>query len=303
MRWALLWSGLAVGCGGKEADDDSTAPTTTPPATLDRAEVITVTTPLIGDSSCFDPGGTWGAQTVDPTCQDLVDVTGDVEDFQSGDGVANAQIELFYADRLGETPDAVIVADVFGVVNGPAAYTCSAFTARITVPGDPPTTKTTVQQHWTENADTPMDTFFNSVSVSTALLMPAVLQLEPDPTRGVVAGTAYTCAGEGNLLENAQVIVRSVDGYYPAGQEIRYFFEEFPTNNQPATSADGLWIAINVPAGPHVVELWGVVGSGEPQLIAETPVDVVADGITVADIYLGDDDGVKFDAACLSACP
>ena len=67
-------------------------------------------------------------------------------------------------------------------------------------------------------------------------------------------------------------------------------------------SADGLWIAINIPPGPHFIELWGVVGSGEPQLIATTPVDIVADGITIADLYTGDDDGVKVDPVCTAPC-
>jgi hypothetical protein len=148
-----------------------------------------------------------------------------------------------------------------------------------------------------------VDTFFNSVSIATYALMPAILQLEPDPAKGILAGTAYDCGGEGSLLENAQVIIRSEDGSYPLGQEVRYFREEFPNKDQPATSADGLWMAINVPAGPHVIELWAVVESGEPQLVATTPVDVVGDGITVTDLYTGDDDGVVFDEACLSACP
>jgi hypothetical protein len=60
-------------------------------------------------------------------------------------------------------------------------------------------------------------------------------------------------------------------------------------------------MALNVPPGRVTLEMWGLV-DGEPQLLGQTGADVLPDGITITDLYLGDDDGVKLDAACLSPC-
>jgi len=266
-------------------------------------ELLILSAPMVGDTTCFDPSGDWGAQAADPSCQVLVDVTGDIEDFQSGDGVPLATIELFWSDRLGDTPDSVLTSDVDGNVSGGQARTCSPFTARIYTDAQHEDTKLTLQQHWTEGPGDPMDTFFNSVATGTYLLIPAILGIRPDPTRGIVAGTAYHCGGEGRPAENVQILLKDDQGRYHATARVHYFQEEFPSTDQPTTSADGLWMALEVPAGEVTVEMWGILtDGGEPQLLGSTRADVLADGITITDVYLGDDDGVKLDASCLAPC-
>jgi hypothetical protein len=305
MRPTLLCLAL-LACDAEDPVDPVSEDTDPPEATDDTdyaeaADLLTLTTPVPGDTTCFDPAGTWGAQTADPSCVVQVPVTGDIEDFESGDGVAGATIELFWDDTVGDAPDATLTSDAAGLVSGGDAKSCSPFTARIATDPLHEETKLTVQQHWTEGPGDPMDTFFNSVAGSTYLLIPAILGVRPDATRGIVAGTAYDCGGEGVPVSNIQVLVKDSTGAYPTAVRVHYFVDEFPMGVATETSADGLWMALNVPPGRVTLEMWGLV-DGEPQLLGQTGADVLPDGITITDLYLGDDDGVKLDAACLSPC-
>ena len=120
-----------------------------------------------------------------------------------------------------------------------------------------------------------------------------------DPDKGIIAGTAYDC--DYNALEGVQVIVRDQSGEYASDQEVRYFVEDFPNRDQPYTSADGLWIAINVPPGRVTVEMWAM-SAGELVQVAATELDLVADSINISNMKLGYGDGVFYPTDCLSAC-
>ena len=102
------------------------------------------------------------------------------------------------------------------------------------------------------------------------------------------------------IVEGAQVIVK-MDGGYVAGQEVRYFVEDFPHREQPYTSEDGLWLAMQVPTGRATVEAYMVMETGgEPQLMGSTSLDIFPDSINISSIYVGHDDGVLIDAECLT---
>ena len=108
MRPTLLCLAL-LACDAEDPVDPVSEDTEPPEATDDTdyaeaADLLTLTTPVPGDTTCFDPDGTWGAQTADPSCVVQVPVTGDIEDFESGDGVAGATIELFWDDTVGDAP-------------------------------------------------------------------------------------------------------------------------------------------------------------------------------------------------------
>jgi hypothetical protein len=99
-----------------------------------------------------------------------------------------------------------------------------------------------------------------------------------------------------------QVIVYDANGNVPEEMQINYFTERFPDRFQEHTSADGLWVASNVPAGRLRVEAWGLVG-GELTLVGATVLDSEADSINIANIFAGYADGVKYPDSCLAAPP
>jgi hypothetical protein len=121
--------------------------------------------------------------------------------------------------------------------------------------------------------------------------------VSPDPTKGVVAGRAYDI-GE-NYIEGAQVVVRNVTtGVIPEGVVVNYFVDNFPTRNQKWTSADGLWVAINLPVGDWSIEMYIADGEGGHKLMGATIVPVYADTINISSIHTGHGDGIKYPANC-----
>ena len=140
-------------------------------------------------------------------------------------------------------------------------------------------------------------TQFNSVSATTYDVVAAVLGVSIDADRSIIAGTVYGCDEE--PIEAAQVIVVDDAGNRPDGLVIHYMVDEFPDRDQPWTSEDGLWVALDVPAGDWTIEAWGVVG-GTLQQIGATKLRAEADSINISNIYVGYGDGVKYPDACLA---
>lgn len=303
--WLLA---LLAGCSTKDGTGDTdvdtdAADTDSNGGGLVLADVITVSTPPVGDFTCLPAPGTWNTQTIDPSCVADVPIMGRVEDFESGDGVGDLNVELWLGDNLTGAADVTMTSDGDGNVSGGNAPTCTPWTSRVTSTDD--STLPTIQEHWSDGPGSPMGAYFNSVSGSTLALMTTLLGVTPDPALGVIAGTAYDCGGEGgdSLAENIQVIVRAADGSYPISQDIRYFVDEFPNRQQTATSADGLWMIANIPPGDVVIEAYAATDEGQPaRLIAQTKAQVFAGSLIISDIYTGSEDGVHLPASCTVNC-
>ncbi len=313
MRASWWWLAVMVACTAETTDtaDDETDVDTdvadetdetdeTADESLVLEDVITVTTPTPGSQTCLGEDLTLSTAEAHPTCIHTVDLTGDLEDFESGDGVGGVTVEFFWDDIVDGSPDATAVSELGGAVTGVQAPTCTAWASRaLAVEGE---SKTTIQLHWSEPDTDPLDTFFNSVSEGSFALISALVSIEPDITMGALAGTVYDCGGEGIPMAGVQVILRQGDAY-PGSQEIRYFTNEFPSVLQPETSEDGLWLIANVPVGNAVIEAYAVLGEGEePSLIAKTEVVVQADSFVIADVYTGSGDGKVLPASCLTSC-
>jgi hypothetical protein len=307
MRTLWLFAILAA-CSTKDGNGDTDVDTDAgdTDVTVDGltlTDVITVSTPPVGDFTCLPAPGTWLTQTIDPSCIVDVPIQGRVEDFESGDGVGDLTVELWLSDNLSGTADVSMTSDGDGNVSGGNAPTCTPWTSRVTSADD--STLPTIQEHWSDGPGTPMGAYFNSVSSSTLALMTTLLGVTPDPAMGVIAGTAYDCGGEGgdSLAENIQVIVRAADGSYPNTQDIRYFVDEFPNRQQTATSADGLWMIANIPPGDVVIEAYAAPEAGQPaRLIAQTKAQVFAGALIISDVYTGSEDGVHLPASCSVDC-
>ncbi len=307
MRFLALSLVVAAGCTDKPADTGSASDDTgTDGGNADVfSEIINVTETATGDYSCYAGYGTWTEHTADSSCVEKVPMSGRIEDFESGDGVSAATIEVFDEDTVTTEAQSSATSDDDGNFDGLEGYTCQPWTYKAYTNPDLDETKVTIQAHEAYGHGTAIDADFNSVSSDTYAVIPALLGISVDPDGGIVAGTAFDCDGEAdeNKIEGAQVIVRDADGNYPEEQEIRYFVNDFPNRDQPTTSADGLWLAVNVPPGRVTVELWAVTDdSGEPQIVGETELDIFPDSINISNIFTGFGDGVRLPESCLSAC-
>ena len=293
---ALLLFTAACGTGGKLADDTG-APT-------DKfSELITLDAESSGNLSCFTPGADWRLETPEASCQASAPISGTVLDFEDEYGVEDATVELFYSDTFAGSPDATMVTGSDGVAEGAEGPTCTPITYRVSTDPDLDLSKVTIEAHQIfaplGEGEAAIDAEFNSVSSDTYNIIPALLGISVDPEMGIIAGTAYDCDGE--PMEGVQVIARGEDGSYPEDHEVRYFIDSFPSRDQPSTSADGLWIAINVPPGRVTVEMWAIQG-GELVQIGATELDVFADSINISNIKTGYGSGVFYPEDCLSTC-
>jgi hypothetical protein len=294
-RHTCAIAALLIGCGG----DDTTGTNADSGAVDVFDEIINVTDTATGVNDCFAPGDAWLTATADPACVQEVAFTGEVIDFESDNEVPEATVEIFNSDKVEGAADHSFTSDDNGQVAG-TLTTCEPYSYKVTTDNetaDDPT-KITIAAHLTENPTALESVEFNSVSDATYTVIQALLGISPDPANGVVAGAIYDCNED--PIEGAQVIVK-MDGGYVAGQEVRYFVEDFPHREQPYTSEDGLWLAMQVPTGRATVEAYMVMETGgEPQLMGSTSLDIFPDIINISSIYVGHDDGVLIDAECLT---
>lgn len=309
-----LWSlglVLATGCSGddgKDGNSDGDNPDG------DRfAEFINVTVDATGSLDCFTPGEDWASTewlvgSADPANQVEYPINGFVEDFEEETAVDGATVSLWLDNVVDATPDLTAVSDNNGDVtlSGPA---CSPISYRVTTEGGPTPTKTTYEVHQVFSPPTGAsidDATFVSVSEVTYQLIPGILGVSVDEDKAIIAGTAYDCTrdpddnGDGGQIEGAQVIVYDADGNIPDSLQVNYFTESFPDRDQPHTSADGLWVAANVPAGDLRVEMWGNV-DGTLTLLGASELSSEADSINITNLFTGYGDGVKYPAACGSS--
>ena len=251
----------------------------------------------IGDFACYPTGGTtWLTQSPDPALQTSLALTEEIKDFDKGVPVSDAKVEIWFADKATGAADTSGTSDSNGMttvtqpVCTPTAYRTSTDPAR-------QQTKDTYKAHmvYAPSAVDATDLSYDSVSVETYSIIPSILGLSPDPAKGTIAGRSFDC-GEGHV-QHAQVTVVDKDGNAPSGMTIKYFVDSFPNRDQPDTSEDGLWVAVNVPPGDWIVQQWTVNGGSRVQS-GQTTVTVVADSINVGNIFTGYD-SVRYPPECL----
>lgn len=306
---------LLTGCGDKDGDDTGGAGTTADGGTTAEVGVfedfINVTDAYTGDidsccdligldSDCWD-GTTWIDQTVNINAQIGVALNGEIIDFESDDPVGDATLDLWFEnDPTVGAPDYSVVGDADGLVDS-TFFTCKPIAYKVSTD---PALENTVDTYelnqiepWTDGVSTVYPEF-NSVSTTTYAVIPSLLGVSPDGDKGTIAGTAYGCGGD--PIEGAQIIVRDRDtGAIPESLVVKYFVDSFPNRNQPYTSPDGLWVAINVPEGVWDVELYVADGAGDHTMIGKSPAYIFPESILISNIYTGFDDGQRFPDSCL----
>ena len=289
---------LFLACSSSEKDNDTGSTTDTGQGDVNpQDEFIYVETTPTGEMTCFAEGysGTWATQTVAADVSQVSSLTGAVIDFESDEPVEEATVELFYGNTVYGAPDQVYTSDGSGNFSGEVPV-CTPYSYRVSTDPDIGLTKVTIESSQIEGASS-TSSEYNSVSLDTYNVIPALLGISPDIDKGIVAGTAYDC--EGNALEFAQVVVTDTEGNIPESQVVRYFVENFPSRTQEWTSEDGLFIAINIPEGDWLVNMYVSDGAGGHLLMAQSPVKVFADSINISSAYTSFGDGVRYPDSCL----
>ena len=273
---------------------------------------LSLTEEATGDWSCFTPGTdfastTWLTQTLDPAKVTTLSLAGQVLDFEEDTPRTDVEVRLWYDDDATGAPDAATQADEDGQVSldGPSCTPMSYLAYPDPLLGEAkPTYKAHQVYGYQESGD--FDAEYISVSTNTYLVVPAIVGITPDPTKSVIAGTAFDCTRspdtlsdvEAGKVQNVEVVVRDLDGNKVEGVYVRYFVEKFPDRDQQHTSADGLWTAINVPPGTFRLEMWGLIG-GEERILGSTILQTQADSINIANIF-GGYSGVKYPDGCVA---
>lgn len=296
---------LLLACGEKESTttEEDTATETTDTVSLD--DFIYVTETATGDDACFagETGvlgheidqAVWNIQNVDSSLVETITVEGQVVDFESDESVAEAFVDIFWSNTVDSSSDSTGVSDDGGLVDVDI-QTCSPFSYRVYTDPAWDETKVTIEANTVE-APSATSTELNSVSSATYRVIPSLLGLSPDVDKGIVAGTVFDC-GE-VAMEAAQIVVRDAEGNIPASLVVKYFVDNFPSRDQEWTSADGLWVAVNVPEGTWYVDAYVSDGAGGFVVKGSTSVEVIADSINISNIHTGLGDGIKYPVDCL----
>jgi hypothetical protein len=294
---ALLLS-LTIACG-KDTDDTSSTDDTGPDTSDPMDQYIALTEELVGDIACYEPGTDWLSQTVDEAKVADRSLEGLIEDFEDEIGVNEVDLEIWLSDSFSGAADISAQSNSAGDVTVEVP-TCAAMAYKTSTPPGEERTVDTYEAHqiygYVDEGGTLEDNF-NSVSAATYVLIPSLLGVSMDDDKSVIAGTAYGC--DGQPLENAQIVVVDDDGNIPESLVTNYFVDSWPVRDQPHTSEDGLWVAMNVPVGGWTIELYGLVG-GETVLLGATRLVTFAGGINISNIYTGYGDGVYYPESCLA---
>jgi hypothetical protein len=289
---------LAIACG-KDEDDTSSTDDTGPDTSDPMDAYIDLTEDLVGDVACFEPGSDWLTQTIDETKVATRTLEGLVEDFEDEIGVNEVDLEIWFSDSFTGTADVSAQSNSAGDITVEVP-TCAAMAYKTSTPPGEERTVDTYEAHqiyeFVEEGSSLTDSF-NSVSAATYVLIPSLLGVSMDDDKSVIAGTAYGCDGE--PLENTQIVVVDADGAIPETLVTNYFQDSWPVRDQPHTSEDGLWVAMNVPEGTWTVQLYGLVG-GEQVLLGATQLTTYAASINISNIYTGYGDGVHYPESCLA---
>ena len=243
----------------------------------------------------FDAAGAWN-DVGTPSNTDMIELGGEVQDFETSESVSDATVEIWHADAVGGAPDSVATSDAAGAISGLEVPNCTPVTYKVTTDAALGETKPTIEAHAVyQGAGSDTDDF-NSVSTTTYQIIPSLLGVSPQPDKGIVAGTAYDV--NESKIEGAQVVVTDGAGNIASGSAVKYFVDDFPNRGQEYTSADGLWVAINVPPGTWNVEMHVADGAGGHLLMGSTVVEVAVDSINISNIYTGYGTGVKLPSGC-----
>lgn len=281
---------LAAACGGdtKKSPDAPVAkdvgfnkPTKSLHANMQASGSSTWTEIGPADLSCLGTPNSDVATAVSITYNTAV------KDFQSGNNVPNAMVIAFDGVNFA-APFDTKTADA----NGNISFTIPPGHKRIgfKMTADSVMPTFLLNQYFDPNMATQTSPAkIQSVSNATAATLPALIGETRMAATGVLAGALRDCAK--HEVSNFVATVSSTPGMATPlpGAEAYYFSQsvDLPVHHsqQEASSADGLFMAIQLPATPTAyVQMWGYKSDGDLAadhltLVAELQVPVLADTV------------------------
>lgn len=281
----LAAAALAAACGGDgdppvpdappAVDIGFNKPTASLKANVNEMEVGPA------DLSCL------GAPADDPPTTVAVELATTVRDFQnSTTPVPNAVVTAFRNADVGQVFDTK-TADGDGKVTIDIPIGVARFGFKMT----DPSSLDTLLLNQKVAPDEPMQMLgsINTVSQTTATLLPALINKNRTPGTGVLAGAMRDC--QRREISNFIATVSSTRGTvtHLPGADAYYFDPQggLPVrhNQRGAASADGLFLIIQIPvAATAFVQVWGYptdadLAGDQLKLIAELEAPVIADTV------------------------
>jgi hypothetical protein len=232
------------------------------------------------DLACLGTASPDQATTVD------VSLATTVRDFQNDSIVPNAAVTVFRGQDVGQVLD-MKMADGAGKVTVTIPTGTKRFGFKMTDPGSLDTLL--LNQRVEPGMATQTLGRIQSVSRTTATLLPALINKTRTPGAGVLAGAMSDCGDK--ALSNFIATVSSTRGTAtPLTGADTYYFD--PTAGLPvrhsqrgAAAADGLFMVIELPVtATAYVQIWGYptdadLAADQLKLIAELEAPVIADTV------------------------
>ena len=286
---SLVCAAMAFGCGGGDGDDGPSnggfvTPTEVTNAWLEEGGVWVDKGPA--DWSCLNGG------MADPPSTTAITLTGQIEDFQTGNPVPGANIEAFHDVDFDNPFDTAVSEDNTGNYELTLPVGIKRVGYKITAEN----TMDTYQLNYNyDPADDAQSETINSVSKLTADALPAFIGVTRTPGLGVIAGSIRDCqnrevSGAVSTLSSVSGMPEHIEGaqtyYFSAGSSSLPVRREL----QATTNTDSLYVVIEVPpTGTAFLQVWGFVDAadladGEMTLLGEIPSPIVADSVVTSSI-------------------
>jgi hypothetical protein len=224
-----------------------------------------------------------------------------IKDFQSGNAVPGATVTVF-KDQMTDTPFDTQTSDTSAYATFTVPTGVKRFGFKMTTPADAPSPvmptfllnqyidPATALQPAGSDTDPTKRMKVQSVSVTTAQTLPALIGETRTSGTGVIAGALRDCQHHEMSNFVATVSSTPMTATAIAGAEAYYFSDavDLPVRHtsQEASSKDGLFMVIQLPTAPTAyVQMWGyktdadATAGGDMTLVAQLPVTVLADTV------------------------
>jgi hypothetical protein len=238
------------------------------------------------DFSCLNTPSTDTATTVD------INIAGTVTDFQNNSAINAAQVELFAGVEF-----AAVLGDASTDETGAFTLSVPAGQERVGYKVAAANYLDTYTLNLYYEPETPdQNQGLNAVSMITANLVTALLDVIRTQGTGILAGSISDCSGRriSDVIATVSTTSRSHDHLEGARS---YYFTGTATNSlptshstSPQTSKDGLFVVIELPVSESAyLQVWGFTPDQDPTtdaltLLAEIPAPVVADSVIIASL-------------------
>lgn len=267
--FAVVCGLAAVGCGSSG-----------PSPVKDQPPVFVQPTPTdaMGPASLGCLGA--HADPPPPTTATTLDVT--VKDFEKSTPVMGAVVDVYLsaAHLAADAPDGTSMPTD---ANGATTLTVPPGSYRVIFrTSGAPNTIETIELDRAYN-----DAARISVSEATKSEIPAILNLAPDDTKGVVAGSQRDC--DEHELGGITVQMSAAAGGFDSAMNVFYFEDagtsRVPSRGQKWTSGDGAFAGLNLPPGDATVVASGIPAAGMPLTkLGTAVVPVRAGSITIVQL-------------------